>query len=125
MRFYALMVWRLTGRIPARLQLVYLADGRILTLDPVESDLLAMEEEILGIWGQIDEAARTEHFPPNRTPLCPWCSFQQFCPEFDGDILPLPPGGTARLLTAKAPRAADVSEPVGTRPTDPPGSTEL
>ncbi len=34
MKFYGLVLWRLDGEAPARLQLVYLGDGRTLTLDP-------------------------------------------------------------------------------------------
>lgn len=132
MRFYALMVWRISGKIPARLQLVYLADGQILTLDPWEDDLLAMEREILSIWANIEAAALAGEFRPKRTPLCPWCSFQKFCPEFGGDILPLPPGGISRLLTARtaeqtaaAPPAQPPSDPAPMRPSDEPAGPEL
>ena len=34
MRFYGLVLWRLRGQAPARLQLLYLKDGRTLTHDP-------------------------------------------------------------------------------------------
>src|SRR5690554_865406 len=34
MRFYGLMLWRLTGVAPRRLQLVYLGDGQVVSLDP-------------------------------------------------------------------------------------------
>ncbi|MDO5700363.1 MAG: PD-(D/E)XK nuclease family protein [Bowdeniella nasicola] len=121
MRFYALMAWRLSGAIPARLQLVYLSDGRILTLDPTEEDLLAMEEEILAIWERIEEAAHREDFPPRKTPLCPWCSFQQLCPEFGGQILPIPVGGIDRLLKTRAtPSASAAPTTDGAGHADPP-----
>ncbi|OKL54864.1 recombinase RecB [Bowdeniella nasicola] len=114
MRFYALMVWRLTGTIPARLQLVYLADGQILTLDPWQDDLEAMEREILGIWASIEDAATRGEFRPRRTPLCPWCSFKRFCPEFGSDMLPLPQGGVERLLTARlVPGSEALEAPAG------------
>lgn len=101
MRFYALMIWRLTGKIPARLQLVYIADGQILTLDPSREQLEATEVEIGEIWQRIEQAAKSGEFHPRKTPLCGWCNFQAFCPVFDGAVLPLPPGGVDRLLAAR------------------------
>lgn len=103
MRFYALMVWRLTGTIPARLQLLYLADGNRLTLDPQESELVELEQRLRHLWEQIEHAARERYFPPRRTALCGWCSFQNFCPEFGNDVLPIPPQSIERLLSARMP----------------------
>lgn len=103
MRFYALMLWRLDGVAPARLQLIYLGDGRTLTLDPHTDDLLAFEAELDQLWGRIEDAARREDFRPRKTPLCPWCSFQEFCPEFGGTIPPIPEEGLESLLTARRP----------------------
>ena len=39
MKFYALVLWRLRGRVPAQLQLVYLGNGEVLRYTPEESDL--------------------------------------------------------------------------------------
>lgn len=103
MRFYALMLWRLDGVAPARLQLIYLGDGRTLTLDPHTDDLLAFEAELDQLWDRIEDAARREDFRPRKTPLCPWCSFQEFCPEFGGTIPPIPEEGLESLLAARRP----------------------
>lgn len=101
MKFYALMLWRLDGAVPARLQLVYLGDGRTLTLDPQPEDLLAFEQELQRIWDRIEDAARREDFRPRKSPLCPWCAFQELCPEFGGAIPPVPADGLASLLSAR------------------------
>ncbi|MDO5727670.1 MAG: PD-(D/E)XK nuclease family protein [Bowdeniella nasicola] len=101
MRFYALMIWRLTNQIPARLQLVYIADGQVLTLDPTRAQLEATEAEIQQLWERIEQTAKSGEFPPRKTPLCGWCNFQTFCPIFNGDVLPLPPGGIDRLLRTR------------------------
>ena len=98
MRFYALMMWRLEGVMPARLHLVYLGDGRTLTLDPQEEELLDFERQVAGLWDVIEKAAREGNFPPRRTPLCPWCSFQSLCPLFGGEVPPLPEDGVTALL---------------------------
>jgi hypothetical protein len=48
MKFYALVLWRLRGRMPRRLQLVYLGSGEILRYEPDEADLRALVGEVAG-----------------------------------------------------------------------------
>ena len=43
MRFYALVIWRTRGVVPALLRLVYLGDGQMVSYEPDEQDLLATE----------------------------------------------------------------------------------
>lgn len=100
--FYGLVLWRSTGIAPSRLQIVYLADGRTLTVDPDEADLLAAEARIEQIWGRIEEAALSGVFPPRKSALCPWCSFQAHCPQFGGTPPELPTTGIERLLTVRS-----------------------
>lgn len=100
MRFYGLMLWRLTGTAPRRLQLVYLGDGRVLTLDPTEDELLATEDQLDQIWAAITRAASTGRFQPRTSKLCGWCSFQSLCPAFEGTPPPVPQEGLDRLLAA-------------------------
>ncbi|PFG38210.1 putative RecB family exonuclease [Georgenia soli] len=102
MRFYALMIWRLHGRVPARLQLVYLGDGRTLTHDPKEEELVALERDLESLWATISESARSQRFAYRTSKLCSWCSFQSLCPAFGGEVPPLPPGGVEHLLTVQA-----------------------
>lgn len=89
MRFYALMWWRTTGTIPSMLQLMYLGDGQRLRLEPTEGQLLATEAAILAIRDAIRTAV-DEGFEPRPSKLCEWCSFQEFCPAFDGSPPPFP-----------------------------------
>jgi putative RecB family exonuclease len=98
--FYGLMIWRLHGVVPRRLQLVYLGDERVLTFDPTVDDLLATEARIERLWEQIERAAREGHFRPRTSRLCDWCSFQSLCPSFGGTPPELPAEGIARLLGA-------------------------
>ncbi|MDO5495755.1 MAG: PD-(D/E)XK nuclease family protein [bacterium] len=113
MRFYALMIWRLEGAIPARLQLIYLGDGRTLTLDPTQFELEETEREVTELWARIEAAARSGVFEPRRSPLCPWCSFQALCPAFGGTPPELPAEKVAALLSARGGAAGvgEVSEP--------------
>lgn len=103
MRFYALMVWRLEGTPPARLQLVYLGDGRTLTLDPRPEDLGAFEADLAALWRRIEATARSGDFRARRSALCPWCSFQSLCPAFGGDVPPVPDEGVNALLEVRRP----------------------
>ena len=50
MKFYALVIWRTRGVVPAMLQLVYLGNGEMLRYEPDEADLLATERKVEAIW---------------------------------------------------------------------------
>ena len=64
MKFYALVLWRLRGVVPRRLQLVYLGSGDVLTYDPVEADLLGVERKLLALWEAIRQATETGDWRP-------------------------------------------------------------
>jgi putative RecB family exonuclease len=90
MKFYALVLWRLRGAVPRRLQLVYLGSGDVVTYDPTEQDLRATERKLLALWEAIRTATRSGDWQPRRTPLCGWCDHQALCPEFGGTPPPYP-----------------------------------
>ncbi|MFR9722980.1 RecB family exonuclease [Streptomyces sp. MS19] len=90
MKFYALVLWRLRGAVPRRLQLVYLGSGDILTYDPEESDLLGVERKLVALWHAIRQATETGDWRPSRSKLCGWCDHQARCPEFGGTPPPYP-----------------------------------
>ncbi|GFH37027.1 RecB family exonuclease [Streptomyces pacificus] len=92
MTFYALVVWRLKGVVPRRLQLVYLGSGEVLTYDPVPADLERVERKLLALWDAIVRATATGEWRPRPTKLCGWCDHRARCPEFGGTppVYPLP-----------------------------------
>ena len=90
MRFYAVALWKLYGRVPRLLQLIYLGSGEILRYEPDEADLRATERKIHALWQAIERAARAGDWRPRPSRLCDWCSFQALCPEFGGTPPPLP-----------------------------------
>jgi putative RecB family exonuclease len=102
MKFYALVIWRTRGVVPAMLQLVYLGNGEMLRYVPDEHDLLATERKVEAIWRAIRIAEATGDWRPRRSRLCDWCSFQSLCPEFGGTPPPLPDrtGGSGELTPA-------------------------
>jgi putative RecB family exonuclease len=102
MRFYALVIWRTRGVVPAMLQLVYLGNGEMLRYVPDEHDLLATERKVEAIWRAIRIAEESGDWRPRRSKLCDWCSFRSLCPEFGGTPPPLPDrtGGSGELTPA-------------------------
>jgi len=84
LKFYALVIWRVSGRIPTLLQLMYLGDGQVLRYSPDESDLLAAERKVRALWAAVERALENRDFPPRRSRLCDWCAHQSVCPEFGG-----------------------------------------
>lgn len=113
MKFYGLVLWRLRGTLPRRLQLVYLGSGDVLTYDPTESDLQAVERKLLALWEAIGRATETGDWRPKPSKLCGWCEHQAFCPEFGGTPPPYPPVSERTLPLIPAP-----SEPVDPVPGD-------
>ncbi|MBQ1123545.1 RecB family exonuclease [Streptomyces smyrnaeus] len=90
MKFYALVLWRLRGVVPRRLQLVFLGSGDVLTYDPDERDLQATERKLLALWDAIERATETGDWRPRPSKLCDWCDHQAHCPEFGGTPPPYP-----------------------------------
>lgn len=98
MKFYALVLWRLHGRIPDLLQLVYLGNSEIVRYVPDEQDLRALERNIQAVWAAIVRAAETGDWRPRTSVLCTWCDFRDLCPEFGGTPPPLPPNAALIAL---------------------------
>ncbi|MDQ4115269.1 MAG: PD-(D/E)XK nuclease family protein [Actinomycetota bacterium] len=90
LKFYALVIWRTRGVVPAMLQLIYLGSGDILRYVPDEADLLATERKAVAIWRAIRTAQETGEWQPNPGRLCGWCAHKSLCPAFGGTPPPLP-----------------------------------
>ena len=90
MKFYALVLWRTRGVVPAVLQLVYLGSGEVLRYSPDEHDLLATERKVQAVWEAIRRATDEQDWRPSPSSLCSWCSHQALCPAKGGTLPPLP-----------------------------------
>ncbi len=111
MRFYALVIWRTRGVVPALLRLVYLGDGQMVSYEPDEHDLLATERLVEAIWHAIERARSSGEWLPNPGWACRWCSFQAHCPTFGNEPPPLPDLTTAARPDAAAPTGPPTSGP--------------
>ncbi len=90
MRFYALILWRLRGAVPARLQLMYLGDGQVLHFTTSEQELERFERTLRSLWNAILTNADQHSFRPKRNALCRFCPHRSHCPEGGGTMLELP-----------------------------------
>jgi putative RecB family exonuclease len=107
LKFYALVMWRVSGAIPALLQLMYLGDGQILRYAPDEADLLATERKVRALWVAIERALANRDFPPHTSRLCDWCAHKALCPKFDGVTPAYPEPAGASVVPLDQPTEAD------------------
>jgi putative RecB family exonuclease len=90
MKFYAVALFRSRGVLPARLRLIYLADGQVLDYSPDADELLRFEKTLMAMWRAIQSAGQTGDFRPNKSRLCDWCPHHELCPAFGGTPPPYP-----------------------------------
>ncbi|WP_420123921.1 RecB family exonuclease [Nakamurella sp.] len=117
LKFYALMIYRLRGVVPAQLKLIYLADGLSLQYAPTEAELLSFAQSVGALWRAMVAAVQSGNFPARRGQMCRWCSHQALCPEFGGTPPPYP-GPPEPAPTAGDPMAPNpmVPNPMATDP---------
>ncbi len=90
LKFYALMIYRLRGVVPAQLKLIYLADRLSLQYAPTEQEMLSFSNAVGALWRAVAAALETGNFPARRGPMCRWCTHQARCPEYGGTPPPYP-----------------------------------
>jgi putative RecB family exonuclease len=90
MKFYAVALLRSREVMPARLRLLYLADGQVLDYTPDLDELLRFEKTLMAIWRAIQSAGVTGDFRPRPSRLCDWCAHHEHCPVFGGTPPPYP-----------------------------------
>jgi putative RecB family exonuclease len=90
MKFYALVLWRTRGVVPAVLRLMYLGDGVFLEYSPTEHELVATERKLEALSAAIVLATQTGDWRANRTRMCEWCAHRSICPEWGGTPPALP-----------------------------------
>mgnify|MGYP002150794990 CR=1 FL=1 len=84
MKFYAVALLRSRGVMPARLRLIYLADGALLDYSPDIDELMRFERVLQAIWTAIQKAGTTGDFRATPSRMCNWCAHQALCPAFGG-----------------------------------------
>jgi putative RecB family exonuclease len=90
MKFYAVALLRSRGILPARLRLLYLADGQVLDYTPDIDELVRFEKTLMAMWQAIQTAGVTGDFRPKPSRMCDWCAHHDHCPTFGGTPPPYP-----------------------------------
>ena len=85
LKFYALVLWRTRGVVPAMLELLYLGGKpERLRYAPDEAELDGFERTLHALGAAIQRAHETGDWRPRASRLCDWCSHQALCPLFGG-----------------------------------------
>lgn len=85
MMLYAWLCQQEFGEIPSTLRLMYLKDGTVIEEHPTEQTVKFQVTRTNAVWKAIATACVSGNFRPNKSALCNFCSYKQWCPEFGGD----------------------------------------
>lgn len=113
--FYALLCEQVLGRRPAAVRLMYLKTGETITATPTDGSIKYLVTRTRAVWQAVERACSSGDFRPRKGPLCNWCAFQRWCPEFGGD----PSRAAAEAATVAA---ADAASPVAVAGSLPPST---
>lgn len=104
--FYAFLCEQVLGRIPAKVQLMYLGgQPQVITTTPSEQSVRGMRLRIGAVWNAVERACEHDDFRPRPSALCNWCAFVAYCPAHGGD--PADARAVGEALRAEA--AADAT----------------
>jgi len=83
--FYALLCEHVFHKRPERIQLLYLSTPAVISATPSDGSIRGVRTKAVAVMQAIRTACTTGDFRPNKSALCAYCSFQDFCPAFGGD----------------------------------------
>ena len=85
LNFYSFLCESLFGKRPAAIRLMYLSSKETITATPSAQSTKFMTTRTMAVWKAVATACERDDFRPRQGPLCNYCSYQQWCPEFGGD----------------------------------------
>lgn len=85
LNFYSFLCESLFGKRPAAIRLMYLSSKETITATPTEQSTKFLTTRTNAVWKAVATACERDDFRPRQGPLCNYCSYQQWCPEFGGD----------------------------------------
>ncbi|HMS24322.1 MAG TPA: PD-(D/E)XK nuclease family protein [Acidimicrobiia bacterium] len=84
---YALLCEKVFGKLPARVQLLYLSQPTTIISIPTAGTVKGVQVKSSAVHRAVVSACESGDFRPNPSALCSWCSYQDLCPA-QGGILP-------------------------------------
>ncbi len=105
LNFYSFLCESLFGKRPAAIRLMYLSSKETITATPSAQSTKFMTTRTTAVWKAVATACERDDFRPRQGPLCNYCSYQQWCPEFGGD---------PTLAATEAPVVLSNPSPLGT-----------
>jgi putative RecB family exonuclease len=83
--FYSFLCEAVFGVRPSAIRLMYLGSGETIEARPTERSVQFVTMRASAVLAAVERACVTGDFRSRPGPLCPFCSFQQWCPSFGGD----------------------------------------
>ncbi|MGA1556009.1 MAG: RecB family exonuclease [Ilumatobacteraceae bacterium] len=84
-QFYAFLCESVLGRRPIEIRLMYLSSGETIRSSPTDQSIRFITTRATAVWKAITVACERGDFRPKPGPLCNFCAFRTWCPEFGGD----------------------------------------
>jgi len=85
LNFYSFLCESLFGKRPAAIRLMYLSSKETITATPNAQSTRFLVTRTNAVWKAVATACERDDFRPRQGPLCNYCSYQRWCPEFGGD----------------------------------------
>ncbi len=85
LNFYSFLCESLFGKRPAAIRLMYLSSKETITATPNAQSTKFLITRTNAVWKAVATACERDDFRPRQGPLCNYCSYQRWCPEFGGD----------------------------------------
>ena len=82
--FYAFLCEQVFGKRPAAIRLMYLKSGETITATPTAQSTRFLTTRTTAVWQAVATACARDDFRPKPGPLCQYCAYQQWCPEYGG-----------------------------------------
>jgi len=83
--FYSFLCESVFGVRPKAIRLMYLSSGETIEARPTNRSVQFVTTRTNAVFNAVERACRTGDFRARKGPLCDYCSFQQWCPEFGGE----------------------------------------
>ena len=106
LNFYSFLCESLFGKRPSAIRLMYLSSKETITATPSAQSTKFMTTRTTAVWKAVATACERDDFRPRQGPLCNYCSYQQWCPEFGGDPALAATEAPAMLASSGRPTAS-------------------